>query len=54
MMSAQPFERGNHFRLVLVHRIGDHTRGLFEAEASPMVSAVHPLEDVEIVFFVGH
>ncbi len=54
MMPAQPFERGNHLGLVLVHRIGDHARGLFEAEASPMASAVHPLENIEVFFFIGH
>ena len=53
-MCAQPFERRNNFPLVLVHRVGDHTRGLFEAKASPTVSAMHTLEDVEVFFFVSH
>ena len=51
-MCAQAFERRKDFLLVHIHRIGDHTRGLFEAEASPIVSATHTLQDVEIVFFV--
>ena len=34
-------------QLVLIHfeHVGDHTRGLFEAEASVSASASHPLQD---------
>src|SRR2546423_14933128 len=34
-------------QLVLIHfeHVGDHTRGLFEAEASVAASAPHPLHD---------
>lgn len=34
--------------------IGDHTRGLFEAHASIVVSAAHSLEDVLFSFGHGH
>jgi len=51
-MGAQSFERRDDLLLVHLHRIGDHTRGLFEAKASPMVSAAHTLQDVQIFFFV--
>lgn len=54
MICAQAFERGNNFLLVHLNCIGDHTRGLFEAEASIEPSATHALEDVEIFFFVSH
>jgi hypothetical protein len=53
-MCAQAFERRNDIFLVHIHRVGDHTRGLFEAEASPVVSATHTLQDVEVFFFVSH
>ena len=53
-MCPQAFERSNDFLLVRLYRIGDHTRGLFEAEASLMVSATHTLQDVEVFFFVSH
>jgi hypothetical protein len=35
-------------------RIGDHTRGLFEADASIAASATHALQDVKIFFLIGH
>lgn len=54
MLSAQPFERGDHRFLILLYRIGDHTRGLFEAEASIAVSAAHAFEDIKIVFLARH
>jgi hypothetical protein len=37
-----------------LERIGDHTRGLFEADASIAASAAHPSQDVKIFFLVGH
>ncbi len=33
-----------------VKGVRDHTRGLFEAEASIFISAAHPLENVAILF----
>ena len=54
MLGAQALERRNDFPLIHLHRVGDHTRGLFEAEASIAVSAAHPLENVQIVFFASH
>jgi hypothetical protein len=43
MSVAQPLERRDNFLLADFQRIGDHTRGLFEAEASIAVSAAHAL-----------
>jgi hypothetical protein len=43
MRVAQPLERRDNFLLADFQRIGDHTRGLFEAEASIAVSAAHAL-----------
>ena len=54
MLCAQPLERSDHILLIHLHRIGDHTRGLFEADASIAVSAAHALEDVKVFFFVSH
>jgi hypothetical protein len=54
MFGAQALERRDHFLLIHLHRIGDHTRGLFEAEASIAVSASHALQDIEIFLFVSH
>lgn len=51
MLGAQTLERRDHFVFRLLDSIGDHTRGLFEAEASIAVSAAHPFEDVKILFF---
>jgi|GEM_PF-3695666 len=53
MGGAQAFERRDNVFLAHLHRIGDHARGLFEAEASIAVSAAHAPENVEIVF-LGH
>ncbi len=53
-MCAQAFERLNDVLLLHLHPIGDHTRGLFEAEASIVMSATHALQDVKIFFFVSH
>ncbi len=54
MPGAQPLERGDDFFLTLLYRVGDHTRGLFEAEASIAMSAAHPFEYIEIVFLARH
>ncbi len=54
MLGAQALERRDHFLLAHLHRIGDHTRGLFEADASVIVSAPHALKDVKVFFFVRH
>lgn len=54
MLRAQALERRNDFFLADLERIGDHTRGLFEADASIAASATHPFQDVKIVFLVGH
>ena len=51
MLVPQAFERRHHILLCHLQGIGDHTRGLFEAEASITVSAAHALEDVKIFFF---
>ena len=47
-------ERRNDFSLAHLQSVGDHTRGLFEAEASIAVSAAHALEYVKVFFFIGH
>jgi len=54
VLGAQSLERRDDFFLILMHSIGDHTRGLFEAEASIAVSTTHPFEDVEIIIFARH
>ena len=54
MLSVQTLERRDDILLTHLHRIGDHTRGLFEAEASIAMSAAHALENVEIVFLSNH
>jgi hypothetical protein len=42
-LGAQALEHCNNFLLIHLHRVGDHARGLFEAEASIAVSAAHAL-----------
>ena len=54
VLSAQALERRDDFFLLFLHRVGDHTRGLFEADASIVVSAAHAFENVEIVFLSCH
>ncbi len=54
MMCAQAPQCRNHILLTHLHRVGDHTRGLFEAEASIAISTTHALEDVKILFLVSH
>ena len=44
----------NDFFLIHFQRVRDHTRGLFEAEASIVVSAAHALQNVKIFFVNGH
>lgn len=53
-MAAQALQCRDYFLIIHLHCVGDHTRGLFEAEASIVVSAAHALEDVKICFFLGH
>jgi hypothetical protein len=40
--------------LIYMQRIGDHARGLFEAEASIAVSTTHAPQDIEIGFLIRH
>ena len=54
MFRTKAFERLNDVLFFHFHCAGDHTRGLFEAEASVVVSATHAREDVQSVFFVFH
>ena len=54
LLSAQALERRDDFFLADFERIGDHTRGLFEAHASVTVSAAHALQDVYILVVLCH
>ena len=54
MIRTETLERLNNVLFIHFHSAGDHTRGLFEAEASVVVSATHPREYVESPFFVFH
>ena len=54
MFRTQPFERLYDVLFFHFHCAGDHTRGLFEAEASVVVSATHAREDIQSVLFVFH
>jgi hypothetical protein len=54
MRFAQPLQRRNDFLLADFQRVGDHTRGLFEAEASVAVSAAHALHYVNILIIFRH
>jgi len=54
VLGAQALERCDDFLLIHLHRVGDHTRGLFEADASIAVSAAHTRKDVEIFFLISH
>jgi hypothetical protein len=51
---AQSLQRGDDLFLILMHCVGDHTRGLFEAKASIAVSTTHPFEDVQIIILARH
>src|SRR5258705_8886576 len=54
MICLQAFERRDDILLIHLHRVGDHTRGLFEAEASVAVSTTHAFQDIEIFLFASH
>jgi hypothetical protein len=54
MIFFEALECRDDFLLAHLQSVGDHTRGLFEAEASIAVSAAHAFEDVEIFFFIAH
>ena len=54
MVSAQALQRRYDVLLIHFHRVGDHTRGLFEADASIVASAAHARENVKIFFLVSH
>ena len=54
MLGAKSLQRRDDFFLILMHRVGDHTRGLFEAEASIAVSPTHPFENIQIIIFARH
>jgi hypothetical protein len=54
MRFAQPFERRDDFILADFQRVGDHARGLFEAEASIAVSATHALQHVNVLVIFRH
>jgi hypothetical protein len=54
VLGAQALERCDDFLLIHLHRVGDHTRGLFEADASIAVSAAHARKNVEIFFLIRH
>ena len=50
----ETLERLDDVLFIHFYCAGDHTRGLFEAEASVVVSATHARKDVKRVFFVFH
>ena len=54
MIRTEALERLNDVLFIHFDSAGDHTRGLFEAEASVVMSATHAREDVESPFFVFH
>ena len=54
MIRTKMLKRLNDVLCFHFHSAGDHTRGLFEAEASVVVSATHARENVESVFLVFH
>jgi len=54
MSVAQPFQCRDNFLLADFQRVGDHTRGLFEAEASIAVSAAHALQYVDVLIIFRH
>ena len=54
MICLQALERRDDILLIHLHRVGDHTRGLFEAEASVAVSTTHAFQDIEIFLFASH
>jgi len=54
VLSAQSLQRRDDFFLALLDSVGDHTRGLFEAEASIAMSTTHPFKNVDILIFASH
>jgi hypothetical protein len=54
MSVAQPPECRDDFLLSDLQRVGDHARGLFEAEASIAVSAAHALQYVDVLIIFRH
>ena len=54
MICLQAFERCDDILLIHLHRVGDHTRGLFEAEASVAPSTAHFLKDKKISIVFRH
>ncbi len=54
MFRTKAFERRDNVLLFHFDCVGDHTRGLFEAEASVVVSPTHSRENVEGVLLVFH
>jgi hypothetical protein len=54
VIPAKTLERRNDVLFIHFHCAGDHTRGLFEAEASVVVSPTHARKDVKRAFFVFH
>jgi hypothetical protein len=54
VVGFQSLERRDDFFLIHLERVGDHTRGLFEAEASIAVSTTHAAQDVKVFLFINH
>jgi hypothetical protein len=54
VICTKPLERLNDGFFIHFHCAGDHTRGLFEAEASVVVSTAHAGQDVKGPFFIFH
>jgi hypothetical protein len=50
----EPLQSFDNFLLADLERIGDHTRGLFEAEASIAPSTAHFLKDKKIPIVFCH
>jgi len=51
---TKAFERRDDVLLFHFDCAGDHTRGLFEAEASVAVSTTHAFQNIEIFLFASH
>jgi hypothetical protein len=54
VVGFQSLERRDDFFLIHLERVGDHTRGLFEAEASVAPSTAHFLKDKKISIVFRH
>ena len=54
LLATQASQCLNYFLLIDLQAVGDHTRGLFEAEASVAVSTAHTLQNVKVVFLRRH